>query len=72
MEVCTLLQNICWCEIGIEVVWCIDDIYINRTLMISSYSQAFQEMDENQDGQITQDEFIEVKNIRKALKKIRD
>ena len=30
---------------------------------MTSYSEAFQEMDENQDGQITQDEFIEVRNI---------
>ena len=33
---------------------------INFVILIIIVSEAFQEMDENQDGQITQEEFIEV------------
>ena len=37
-----------------------DIIHDRFVILIIIVSEAFQEMDENQDGQITQEEFIEV------------
>ena len=37
-----------------------DIIHDKFVILIIIVSEAFQEMDENQDGQITQEEFIEV------------